>query len=253
MSTTTAVDKSQTERAIERTKVIINEAHSSSNHRPCNCINGGGIPKQYYKTQADADDAAKVINDNHPDQPTQSPYYCEEGGVWHLTSKPRQFVVNAPGSLFVNTRMHAAAKAAEAAGAQRRQRVHYPEEVKLDAFKLRDQGFTHKQIADKLETNPANISNWFRDADLKAKYEKSKVPTSIEQFASEEQKLERQLADLRAKKQAAIEAKQWKLLSCWDGRGVLLKKEGNQMGVMLEDAEELIVVLDDYLKGLRKQ
>jgi len=104
-----------------------------------------------------------------------------------------------------------------------------------------------------LETSTANISNWFRDADVKAKYEKSKVPTSIEQIESEEQKLERQLADLRAKKQAAIEAKQWKLLPCWDGKGVLLKKEGNQMGVMLEDAEELIVVLDDYLKGLRKQ
>jgi Transposase len=254
MSTTTAVDKSQTEHPIERTeKVIINEAHSNSNHRPCSCINGGGIPKQYYKTQAEADDAAKVINDKHPDQPPQFPYRCEEGGVWHLTSKPREYVVNAPGSLHVNTRLHTAAKAAEAAGAQKRVRVHHPEAVKLEAFKLRDQGFTHKQIAHKLETSPANISNWFRDADLKAKYEKSKVPTSIEQFESEEQKLERQLADLRAKKQAAIEAKRWKLMPCWDGRGVLLKKDANQMGVLLEDAEELIVVLDDYLKGLRKQ
>jgi hypothetical protein len=253
MSTTTAVDKSQTERAIDRTeKVTINEAHSNSNRRPCNCINGGGIPKQYYKTQADADDAAKVINDNHPDQPTQSPYYCEEGGVWHLTSKPRQFVVNAPGSLSVNTRLHAAAKAAEAAGVQKRQRIHYPEAVKLEAFKLRDQGQTHTQIAEKLETSSANISNWFRDPDLKAKYEKSKVPTSIEQIESEEQKLERQLADLRAKKQAAIEAKQWKLVPCWDGKGVLLKKEANHMAVLLEDAQELIVVLDDYIKGLGK-
>lgn len=254
MSTTTAVDKSQTERAIGRTeKVIINEAHSDSNHRPCNCINGGGIPKQYYNTQADADDAAKVINDNHPDQPSQFPYRCPESAVWHLSCKPREFVVNAPGSLSVNTRLHAAAKAAEAAGAQRRQRVHYHEAVKLDSFNLRDQGFTHKQIADKLETSTANISNWFRDPDLKAKYEKSKVPTSIEQFESEEQKLERQLADIRTKKQVAIEAKRWKLVPCWDGKGVLLKKEGNQIGVLLEDAEELIVVLDDYLKGLRKQ
>ena len=252
MNTTTAVDKSQTERAIERTeKVIINEANSNSNHRPCDCINGGGIPKQYYKTQADADDAAKVINDKRPNQPPQFPYQCDEG-VWHLTSKPRGEQFNPVGRTR-NVRLIDAAKVAEAAGVQKRQRVHQPESVKLEAFKLRDEGFSHKQIADKLETNPANISNWFRDADLKAKYEKSKVPTSIEQFESEEQKLERQLVDLRSKKQAAIEAKQWKLVPCWDGKGVLLKKEGNQMGVMLEDADELIVVLDDYLKGLRKQ
>jgi len=140
-----------------------------------------------------------------------------------------------------------------AAGAQKRRRTNYPETVKLEAFKLRDQGLTHNQIAEKLETSTTNISNWFRDADLKAKYEKSKVPTSIEQFESEEQKLERQLAEVRAKKQAAIDAKKWKLVPCWDGKGVLLKKEGNQIGVLLEDAEELIVVLDDYLKGLRKQ
>jgi hypothetical protein len=86
-------------------------SNSAASHakptRPCDCVNGGGIPKQYYATQADADDAAKVINDRHPDQPSQFPYRCEEGGVWHLTSKPREYVVNAPGSLHVNTRLHA--------------------------------------------------------------------------------------------------------------------------------------------------
>lgn len=173
--------------------------------------------------------------------------------MWHLTSKPKGYVVDTPGSLYVNTRLHAAAKAAEAAGAQKRHRVRYPETLKLEALQLRDQGFTQRQIADKLETSTTNISNWFHDADLKAKYEKSKVPTSIEQFESEEQKLERQLADVRAKKQAAIEAKKWKLVPCWDGKGVLLKKEGNHMAVLLEDAEELIIVLDDYLKDLKKQ
>ena len=254
MSNTVTERKSQTELAIERNeKLIINEAHSNSNHRPCNCINGGGIPKQYYNTEADADDAAKVINDDHPNQLPQFPYRCPESAVWHLSSKPREFVVNAPGSLSVNTRLHAAAKTAEAAGEQKRQRTFHPESLKLEAFKLRDEGFPNKQIAEKLETSVANISNWFRDPDLKAKYDKSKVPTSIEQFESEEQKLERQLADIRAKKQTAIDAKKWKLVPCWEGKGVLLKKEGNQMGVLLEDAEELIILLDDYLKGLRNQ
>lgn len=228
-------------------------SNSAASHakpaRPCDCVNGGGIPKQYYMSQADADDAAKVINDKHPDQPPQSPYYCEEGKVWHLTSKPRGEQFNAVGRTR-NVRLIDAAKVAEAAGVQKRQRVRYPEAIKLEAFKLRDQGLAHNQIAEELETSTTNISNWFRDPDLKIKFEKSKVPTSIEQIESEEQKLERQLADLRAKKQAAIEAKQWKLVPCWDGKGVLLKKEGNQMGVLLEDAEELIVLLDDYIKGL---
>jgi hypothetical protein len=41
--------------------LISNSAASISKPaRPCDCVNGGGVPKQRYITQADADDAAKV-------------------------------------------------------------------------------------------------------------------------------------------------------------------------------------------------
>lgn len=76
-------------------------------NRPCTCVNGGGIAKKWYRTEAEADDAAKIANDQYPNQPPQLPYRCEEGGVWHLTSKPAGTVVNTPGSLCVNKRLHA--------------------------------------------------------------------------------------------------------------------------------------------------
>ena len=224
---------------------------SVAHGRRCQCKNGGGIYKQYYRTEVEAEAAAKRINDDHPDQPEQRPYLCEEGGVYHLTSKPTGTVVKAPGSLRVNTRLHAAQKVAEAAGVEARTRRQYPESVKLEAIRLHFvEGKTGVEIAEKLDiSTPALIYNWAQNDELKAKYEKGKVPVSIEQFETEEQKLERQLADLRAKKQAAIEAKKWKFVPCWDGKGVLLSKEGNQIGVRLEDAEELVILLDDYLKA----
>lgn len=46
-----------------------------------------------------------------------------------------------------------------------------------------------------------------REKELVARYERSKVPTSIEQFDTEEEKALQLLANIRAKKQAAIEAK----------------------------------------------
>lgn len=220
------------------------------NH-PCSCVNGGGIPKRWYKTEAEADDAAKVMNDQYPKQPPQLPYRCEEGGVWHLTCKPKGTVVNTPGALSVNTRLHAAAKVAEAAGIEKRERRSYPESLKLEAIRLKKEtDMTAEKIAEKLEIiAPATIYLWMRDKDLVARYEHSKAPTSFEQLDSEEQKLERQLAELRAKKQAAIEAKKWKFMPCFDGTGILMKKGGEKMGVLLEDARDLIVALDGYLKA----
>jgi hypothetical protein len=44
-----------------------------------------------------------------------------------------------------------------------------------------------------------------------------------------------------------IEAKALKLSYCWNGSGVLVKKEQNQMALLLEDAQELAEKLTDFL------
>jgi transposase-like protein len=219
--------------------------------RPCSCVNKkNGFPKQWYKTQAEADDAAKRINDKYPDQDPQYPYQCEQADVWHLTSRQ-------PGDIgsSVCSKLARGMRDREAAGITKRTRRSYPDSLKQDAVNLRAKGLTFAEIADQLDVGGESgggnlIAKWVRDGALRP----IPAPATVKQFETEEQILEKKLAEIRAKKQAAIEAKQWKLTPCWDGKGVLLSKEGNKLGVLLEDAEELIILLDDYLKerGPRK-
>jgi len=126
------------------------------------------------------------------------------------------------------------------------------EAEKLEVFRLMDQGLSKRAISDQLGVSYPTICTWSSDPRLQAIHAKTKVPVTVEQFETEEEKLERQLAEVRAKKQAAIEAKKWKFLPCWNGKGVLLTKEGNQLGVTLDDAEELVVMLDSYLQTARR-
>jgi transposase-like protein len=222
--------------------------------RTCECRNAKGNYKQSYFSEHEADDAAKIVNDKYPEQMPQRPYRCEEGGVWHLTTKPVAGVVHTPGALSVNVRLDAAAKNAVAAGVTKRTRTRYPEETKAEAFRLRDKGLTTTDIAAKLGmSDRQSVYNWFNDPVLKARYGRGTTIVTVEQIESEEQALERKLTELRTKKQAMLDAKALKFLPCTVGvnePGVLVKKEGNTLALSIEDAEELVVRLDDYLKGL---
>jgi transposase-like protein len=160
-------------------------------------------------------------------------------------------------ALAVNTRLVASARVAEAAGEDKkvRTRKSYSDTVKLEAFKLRDQGLTFTEIAKRLDvlSGTPTVTNWLGDPTLRSRYERSKAPVTVEQFESEEAKLERQLAEVRAKKQAVIAAKAFKFSPITVGvaPGVMIRKEGNTLALSLTDAEELIIKLDDYLKELK--
>jgi hypothetical protein len=71
------------------------------------------------------------------------------------------------------------------------------------------------------------------------------VPKSLDAIATKKKLLEAQLKALQ--EQRLIEAKALKLIPCFDGKGVLIKKEGNQMAPLLEDAQELVEKLTDFL------
>lgn len=230
--------------------------------RPCQCVNGGGVPKKRYRNEAGADDAAKRINDQYPEQDPQRPYRCEEGGVWHLTSKPAglNIAANTHGrdwqpTLAHNTRLDHAMKVAESAEGPARLREKYTDEQKMKAFKLRDQGLSHREIARQIgmdEEKTPNLSVWFRNPELEQRYLRTKAQPTIADYESEEQKLERQLAEVRTKKAAAIEAKQWKFTPSFGGSKLILKKENESMTVPLEAAEELVIALSDFLKELSR-
>lgn len=182
----------------------------------------------------------------------QFPYPCNECPSWHLTSmqpdafgmgKSRQQI--APESMLRNGN----------ATPSRKPKQRYPEALKLEAFRFRDCGLSYKQIAARLDVADYNLKNWLANPELQSKYEKAKAPTTVEELEVQEKNLEKQLADTRAKKLAQIDAKQFKFLPCWDGKGVLIKKEANQMALLLADAEDLALQLGDYLDRpeIRKQ
>jgi hypothetical protein len=74
----------------------------------------------------------------------------------------------------------------------------------------------------------------------------SSTPT-LETISEKRKALEAQLKALQEQEQKLIEAKALKLTPCYDGMGVLIKKEGNQMALLLEDAQELVEKLTDLL------
>jgi len=73
------------------------------------------------------------------------------------------------------------------------------------------------------------------------------APKSLDAIAAKKKSLEAQLKALQEQEQRLIEAKALKLIPCYDGKGVLIKKEGNQMALLLEDAQELVEKLTDFL------
>lgn len=70
---------------------------------------------------------------------------------------------------------------------------------------------------------------------------------SLETIASRRKSLEEKLKKLEDKEQKILEAKELKLSPCLDGKGVLIKKEQNQIALLLEDAKQLVQKLTVYL------
>jgi hypothetical protein len=208
--------------------------------------NGSICPsgKKAFASKGEAECWEVENRQKYPESAKQFAYACNECRSWHLTSmqpdafgmaKSRQQI--APEAMLRNGN----------ATPSRKPKQRYPESLKLEAFRLRDSGLSYKEIAARLDVAYFNLKPWFSNSELIAKYEKTKVPKTVEEFNSEEKRLEKQLDEIRAKKQATIEAKRLKLSPCWDGKGVLIKKEGNQFALLLADAEDLVLQLGDYL------
>jgi hypothetical protein len=73
------------------------------------------------------------------------------------------------------------------------------------------------------------------------------VPQNLDAIAAKKKLLETQLKALQEQEQRLIEAKALKLIPCYDGKGMLIKKEGSQIGLYLDDARELVEKLIEYL------
>lgn len=94
-------------------------------------------------------------------------------------------------------------------------------------------------------------NNWDRAAnDLVPKAGRKVLPpvvVTLESIAQQRKSLEAQLAGLALEEARLIDLATLKLLPCWEGKGVLIKKEGSSFGLLLEDALDLVDKLTAYL------
>jgi len=76
-------------------------------------------------------------------------------------------------------------------------------------------------------------------------------PATLDVIDAQEKALQAQLQKLAADKQRLLDLKALKILPCWDGAGVLIKKENERMALRLDDARELVEKLTDFLASDR--
>ena len=103
-----------------------------------------------------------------------------------------------------------------------------------------------KAIAARLDISVANASVVLSKVGKQERERLNAAPITIDAIDAEEKVLIAQLQKLTAEKQRLLEMKALKIMSCWDGDGVLIQKENERMALRLEDAQELAEKLLDF-------
>ncbi len=182
--------------------------------------------------------AEKIEEENHlkyPEQVRQYVYACEDCDNWHLTTQ-------SPESRALRSSLRPIESVQPTCGRDKREEVR----------KLKLQGVSLPKIAEQTGVPYQTVRNWCVDAGLhtvtvqKARGE-IKAASTVESLSQEEQALEAQLRELQAKKQRLIEESALKLVPCFDGTGVVIKKQIQTLSLSFADANELVEKLMDYL------
>jgi hypothetical protein len=180
--------------------------------------------------------------------PKQYAYKCEDCPKWHLTSKM-------PGSVGIASASSSLGRAALMAPPFRKGRGRPSaaeiQDRRAKVAHLHSEGKAYAEIARSLGWNEQTIANDLHvikhGSTLKVTKPTSK-PLTLDLIASQKQALEAQLKVLAAEEQRLIEAKALKTMLCWDGKGILIQKEGNRLALSLEDCVRLVGKLGDLLK-----
>jgi hypothetical protein len=77
----------------------------------------------------------------------------------------------------------------------------------------------------------------------------AKAKVTVESLETEEEQLRQRIAEIEQRKADLLKAKEFRLVPCYEGKGVLISKEGERMGVMLADVPDLIKRLKAHLEG----
>jgi hypothetical protein len=185
--------------------------------------------KKQFATRQQATEFSARLKNDYPDEAPQYPYPCEQCGSYHLTTQTAESYGMVVSKLGVPP--------------IKRTRNTYTDADRQRCKMLRQQSMALREISEKTGIKEMTIRNWFsHDATMTG----SKA-LSVDSIEEQEKMLKAQLASLERQKQVLIEAKALKLSPCWDGKGILISKEGERMGLKLEDARELVSKLEKYL------
>ena len=77
--------------------------------------------------------------------------------------------------------------------------------------------------------------------------------SALDEVAEAKKKLIAELERVTQTERQLIERKALKLLSCWNGAGILIEKEGNRLALALPDCKELVEKLAAMLADANSQ
>jgi len=161
--------------------------------------------------------------------PRQWAYKCDDCPDWHLTS-------TAPGAPTI-ARTNYAAIANSAA------RVPHGE-TKAKVKELFNRGVTRTQIAEQLNISYQSVCAHLREDKSK---ESSPPVVTLENLAVKEKQLEAELQRVQQERQRLIELRALKVVLCWEGKGILISKEGDRLALSLDDCTDLVTKLEEIL------
>lgn len=204
--------------------------------------------KKCFATREEAEIFEANNRAKYPGQPRQYVYACEDCPDWHLSSQdPATFAMSASrtNSSLSNLEAKMPAKTHGRLNLEdRAQRIR-------DVEKLRS-AYPHARVSELAEKlapswgiSVDSTYGWIYNH-LNPQTEKPS-PVNLDTIAAKRKFLEEQLKSLIAEEQKLIELKALKLMFCWDGKGVLIKKENSQIALSLEDAQELVGKLTEFL------
>jgi predicted transcriptional regulator len=198
--------------------------------------------KKCFVSRSAGEKFEEEIHLKYPQQVRQYVYACEDCNNWHLTTQSPESRALARSSI----RPIESAQPARGTYADKHNEV----------CKLKRQGMPLTEIAEQTGVPYQTVRNICLSAGLhtvgQARGTEIKAASTVESLSQQEQALEAQLRELQAKKQRLIEENALKLVPCFDGKGVVIKKQIQTLSLSFADAEELVEKLVDYLSEHNK-
>lgn len=188
--------------------------------------------KKVYSTSEQATTWEVEVRGRNPEFSQQYAYKCEECTGYHLTHMtPDAFAMSQSRSSLP-----------QPVADTKRKRNGYgttgPEIARLKA-----QGLSAKEIAAKLNIATTRVYNYLSNANKRAVV----VPITLDSIAQKKRDLQIQLDSLQKEETRLVELTALKVQPCYEGKGLLITKEGNRVALYMPDVKILIEKLMEFV------